>query len=215
MVSRYLSFEDRTGEIAFAVLMVIIINGYVALSDLNYGFIYIVTVNLGACFGWGMIDGLVYAVSSSIERNRTRNKLLMLKQCADCHDTLDKVTKSFDDTFLEGFDDTGKKAIAGALIEHVGQADVGEAKVFTKGDIGGWLSILGIYLTVGFLMALPFLVLPDKLLAWVISNSLGVAWVTWYGVQLGKAVGKYRWLLGLVLGVTAVLFLVISYLVWT
>lgn len=215
MVSRYLSYEDRTGEIAFAVLMVIIINGYVALSDLNYGFLYIVAVNLGACFGWGMIDGLVYAVSSSIERNRTRNKLLMLKQCAECHDTLDKVTKSFDDTFLEGFDEAGKKAIAGALIEHVGQADVGKAKVLTRADVGGWLSILGIYLSVGLLMALPFLVLPDKFLAWVISNSLGVAWVTWYGVQLGKAVGKYRWLLGLVLGATAIMFLIVSYLVWT
>jgi VIT1/CCC1 family predicted Fe2+/Mn2+ transporter len=215
VVSRYLSYEDRTGEIAFAVLMVIIINGYVALSDLNYGFMYIVAVNLGACFGWGMIDGLVYAVSSSIERNRTRNKLLMLKQCEDNHGTLDKVTKSFDDTFLSGFDEAGKKAIAKDLIEHVEQAELGTAKVLTKSDIGGWLSILGIYLTVGFLMALPFLVLPDKFLAWVISNSLGVAWITWYGVQLGKAVGKYRWLLGLVLGATAVVFLVISYLVWT
>ncbi len=214
MVSRYLSYEDRTGEIAFAVLMVIIINGYVALSDLNSGFVYIVAVNLGACFGWGMIDGLVYAVSSSIERNRTRNKLVMLKQCAQCHDTLDKVTKNLDDTFIEGFDAAGKRAIAEALVEHAGNADVGKAKVLTKDDVGGWLSILGIYLSVGVLMALPFLVLPDKFLAWVISNSLGVAWVTWYGLQLGKAVGKYRWLLGLVLGATAVMFLIISYIVW-
>lgn len=215
MVPRYLSYTDRTGEIAFAVLMVIIINGYVALSDLNYGFMYIVAVNLGACFGWGMIDGLVYAVSSSIERNQTRNKLLTLKQCADHHDTPEKVIKSFDDTFLAGFDDAGKKAVAKELIANVGNADFGQAKVLTKSDIGGWLSILGIYLTVGFLMALPFLVLPDKFAAWIISNSLGVAWVTWYGVQLGKAVGKYRWLLGLVLGATAILFLIVSYIVWS
>ncbi len=42
MAKRYLSYSDRTGEITFAVLMVIIINGYVALSDLNSGFGYIV-----------------------------------------------------------------------------------------------------------------------------------------------------------------------------
>jgi VIT1/CCC1 family predicted Fe2+/Mn2+ transporter len=215
VVSRYLSYEDRTGEIAFAVLMVIIINGYVALSDLNSGFGYIVAVNLGACFGWGMIDGLVYAVSSSIERNRARNRLVTLKQTVGGQDTINKVIKNLDDTFLASFDDAGKKAVAGALVEHVGQADFGKAKVLTKDDIGGWLSILGIYLTVGLLMALPFLVLSDKFLAWVISNSLGVAWVTWYGIQLGKAVGKYRWLLGLILGATAVMFLVVSYFVWT
>jgi hypothetical protein len=215
VVSRYLSFEDRTGEIAFAVLMVIIINGYVALSNLNSGFLYIVAVNLGACFGWGMIDGLVYAISSSIERNNIRNKLVMLKQCAECHDTLDKVTRSFDDTFLEDFSEDGKKAIAQQLIENVGDAKLGESKVLTRDDIGGWISIIGIYMTVGFLMALPFLVLPDKFLAWIISNSLGVAWVTWYGVQLGKAVGKYRWLMGLILALVGISFLAVSYIVWT
>jgi hypothetical protein len=215
VVSRYLSFEDRTGEIAFAVLMVIIINGYVALSDLNSGFVYIVAVNLGACFGWGMIDGLVYAISSSIERNNTRNKLVMLKQCAECHDTIVKVTRSFDDTFLEDFSEDGKKAIAQQLIEHVGNAKLGENKVLTRDEIGGWVSIIAIYLTVGVLMALPFLVLPDKFLAWIISNSLGVAWVTWYGVQLGKAVGKYRWLMGLILALVGISFLIISYIVWT
>jgi hypothetical protein len=52
VAKRYLSYSDRTGEITFAVLMVII-NGYVALSDLNSGFGYIVAVNLGACFAWG------------------------------------------------------------------------------------------------------------------------------------------------------------------
>jgi hypothetical protein len=215
VVSRYLSFEDRTGEIAFAVLMVIIINGYVALSDLNSGFVYIVAVNLGACFGWGMIDGLVYATSSSLERNNTRNKLVMLKQCASCHDTLDKVTRSFDDTFLEGFNENGKKAIAQQVIEYVDNAELGESKVLTRDEIGGWISIIAIYMTVGVLMALPFLLLPDKFMAWILSNSLGVAWVTWYGVQLGKAVGKYRWLMGLILALVGISFLAVSYIVWT
>jgi hypothetical protein len=215
VAKRYLSYSDRTGEIAFAVLMVIIINGYVALSDLNSGFGYIVAVNLGACFGWGVIDGLIYAVSSSIERNNIRSKLLLLKECASCGGTLDKVTASFDDTFLAGFSEEGKKAIAKDLIVHVKDADVGKSKVLTRDEFLGGASILGIYLTVGVLMALPFLLLPDKLTAWFTSNILGVAWVTWYGVQLGKAVGKYRWLLGLILGALAVMFLVVSYMVWT
>jgi VIT1/CCC1 family predicted Fe2+/Mn2+ transporter len=128
---------------------------------------------------------------------------------------LDKVTASFDDTFLAGFSEEGKKAIAKDLIVHVKDADVGKSKVLTRDEFLGGASILGIYLTVGVLMALPFLLLPDKLTAWFTSNILGVAWVTWYGVQLGKAVGKYRWLLGLILGALAVMFLVVSYMVGT
>jgi len=140
-------------------------------------FFYIVAVNLGACFGWGLIDGLIYAVSSSIERNNIRNKLLRLRDCSVHKVSLDAAVKQFDGTFLEGFTVEGKKAIAKDVITYVQEADLGKSKVLTRDEFMGGLSILGIYLTVGFLMALPFLVLQDKFMAWLISNSLGVAWV--------------------------------------
>ncbi len=213
MFSKYLSYADRTGEIAFAVLMVIIINGYVALSDLNSGFVYIVAVNLGACLSWGIIDGLIYAISSSIERNNVRNKLLYLKSCVNCV-SLDNVAKSLDDTFLAGFNAEGKAAIANEIINHVPNASLEENKVLTRDELMGWLSIVGIYLVVGFLLALPFLLLQAKVLAWLISNVAGVAWLAWYGVQLGKTAGKNRWLLGFLMVAISVSFLISSYLVY-
>lgn len=215
MFSKYLSYADRTGEIAFAVIMVIIINGYVALSELNTGFVYIVAVNLGACLSWGIIDGLIYAISSSIERNNVHSKLNRLKSCVNCESSLETVKKSLDDTFLEGFDQDGKEAIAKEIINHISNASLGENKVITRNEVMGWLSIIGIYLVVGFLLALPFLILPTKILAWLISNVAGVAWVTWYGVQLGKSAGKNRWLLGALMAVVSISFLIGSYIVWT
>ena len=221
MASRYLSYTDRTGEIAFAVFMVIIINGYVALSNLNTGFLYIVAVNLGACGGWGFIDGFIYAISSSIDRNNLRNKLLFLKgltqekNLANQEDLAGKVEKQLDDTFLSSFSDEGKKEIAKNIVTYAPQATIEKNKLITKDEALGWLSIIGIYLTVGFLLALPFLVLPDKLLAWFISNFLGVIWLFWYGVQLGRSVGKDRLLLGFSMAAIGVVFLVVSYLVWT
>lgn len=195
--------------------MVIIINGYVALSNLNTGFLYIIAVNLGACFSWGTIDGLIYAISSSMERNNIRRKLIALKTCLNCPDTLKQVKGSFDDTFLAGFDEEGKDAIAKEVMAHIPNAELTKNQLLTKEEVLGWLSIIGIYMTVGFLLALPFLILADKLLAWVISNTFGVAWVTWYGVQLGKSAGKNRWLLGAVMAVVSILFLAGSYFVWS
>ena len=212
MASKYLSYADRTGEIAFAVLMVIIINGYVALSDLNSGFIYIVAVNLSACTVWGAIDGLIYAISSSIERNNVRNKLLSLKSSINGENVLDNVKNSLGDTILAGFDEKGKEAIAKDIITHVPNASLEENKVITKDEAMGWLSIIGIYLGVGFLLALPFLVLPNKILAWFISNIVGVSWLFWYGVQLGKISGKNRWLFGVLMIVSSVVFLALSIL---
>ena len=220
MAHRYLSYTDRTGEIAFAVIMVIIINGYVALSDLNSGFLYIVAVNLGACGGWGFIDGFIYAISSSIDRNNLRNKLLFLKTLSQQRDTDQKdltykVEKQLDDSLLSSFSEEGKKEITKNIITYAPQATVEKNQLITMEEALGWLSIVGIYLTVGFLLALPFLVLPDKILAWFISNFIGVVWLFWYGVQLGKSVGKARMLLGFSMAAIGMVFLVVSYLVWT
>ena len=153
-----LSYTDRTGEIAFAVIMVIIINGYVALSGLNTGFLYIVFVNLGACAGWGFIDGFIYAISSSIERNSVRMKLKFLKSLSKDkdQDVLSKVESSLDETFLSSFDTAGKEAIAKDIITHVQQSSVENGKILTKSDILGWLSIILIYMATGFALALPF-----------------------------------------------------------
>ena len=98
-----LSFSDRTGEIAFAVLTVIIINGYVALSDISTGFIYIVTVNIGACIGWGIIDGLLYATSSSVERNNILKTLLRLKSSIKNENIDKQIKESLDSTFISTF----------------------------------------------------------------------------------------------------------------
>jgi len=212
--SKYLSYVDRIGEVAFAVLMVIIINGYVALSDLNTGFLYIVAVNLGACLSWGTIDGLIYALSSSMERNTLRNKLLALKGCLNCENTQELVKSNLTDTFLAGFDETGKDAIAKEIVAHVPNATIEENKLLTKQEVLGWISIIGIYMVVGVLLALPFLVLEQKILAWIISNAVGVAWVFWYGMKLGESAGKNRWLLGSIMAVVSVLFLVASYSTW-
>lgn len=214
LFAKYLSIVDRTGEVAFAVIMVIIINGYVALSELNTGFVYIVAVNLGACLSWGIIDGLIYALSSSMERNNIRNKLLTLKASPKGNNALETVKTSLDGTFLADFDEKGKEAIARAIITHIPEASLGENKVLTKQELMGWLSIVTIYLIVGFLLALPFLVLPNKVFAWLVSNGVGVVWLFWYGVQLGKIAGKNRWLLGMIMATISIVFLALSYFAW-
>ncbi len=206
-----LPYVDRIGEVAFAMLMVIIINGYVALSNLNTDFRYIIAVNLGACLTWGVIDGLIYAISSSMERNLLRNKLLRLKTAAKGQTMLTQVKESLKDTFLESFDEKGKEAIAKEIITHVPNAALSKSKVLTRQELMGWLSIIAIYLAVGLLLAVPFVLLRDKVVSWFISNTVGVSWLFWYGYQLGESVGRNRWLLGALMASVSIVFLAFSY----
>ena len=126
-----------------------------------------------------------------------------------------KVKGMLRDTFLENFDEKGKEAIAKDLLANVPSASVEESSIMNREEIFGWLSIMFIYLTIGFALALPFLVLPNKINAWLVSNLAGSAWLFWYGTQLGKSVGKNRLLLGVFLAAIGITFLVISYFAWS
>jgi len=211
----YLSYQDRVSEVAFAVLMVIIINGYVALSNLNTGFWYIVGVNLGACFGWGLIDGLVYAITSSLERNSARRQLAALQGIRDPTALKAQARQAVSGSVFDSLSPEGKDAVADAFVAHMPTASAaGSVRLFTREDVTGWLSIISIYLIVGFVLALPFLVLPDKILAWVTSNVIGVIWLFWFGTQLGACIGQHRLKLGAFMATIGLLFLAVSYYVW-
>ena len=212
--SHVLSYSDRTGEMAFAVLTVIIINGYVALSDLNTGFMYIVTVNLGACIGWGIIDGLLYATSSSIERNDFMKTILKLKAQIKNENIDAKIRKSLDSTFLVTFSEEGRDAITKDIITYLPEASLDESTprhLFSKNDVLGWLSIIGIYLVAGILLALPFLVFENKFFAWLVSNVAGLIWLFFYGVQLGKLSKKNPLLIGTIMVMVSAVIYVASY----
>lgn len=212
LAHRFLSTTDRISEIAFAVFMVIIINGYVALSNLNTGFGYIVAVNIGACFGWGFIDGLLYFVSSSITRNSNRRLMLRSKTGRV---SKEEAEEALDDTIFEALDRPGKDAVLNDFTQHLPSVQIQKEKVITRDEALGWLSIVLIYIGVGFILALPFLILPDKLVAWLVSNLIGTAWLFWFGVQMGKSIGSHRLTLGLTMVGLGLLFLAISYLVWS
>jgi len=214
-LAKYLSFTDRMGETAFAVIMVIIINGYVALSDLNTGFWYIVGVNLVACWGWGFIDGLIYITSSSMNRNDERKKAILLKSAKGDETSMNEIKKAMDGTFLDAFDDGGKEKIAREMLKNSASVSVGVDRLVTKEEALGGFSIFLIYTITGFLLALPFLIMPNKLNAWLISNLIGSAFLFYYGTLLGKSLGRNRLLLGLVMAALGIWFLFLSYVVWT
>ncbi len=215
IAKKYLSFSDRMGETAFAVIMVLIINGYVALSDLNTGFWYIVVVNLAACCGWGLIDALIYITSSSIDRNEERKKAILFKSAKDDEKSLNEVKKAIDGTFMDVFDDVGKEKIVREMLNNSAGVSVRADRLVAKKEALGGISIFLLYVVTGFILALPFFVMPNKFNAWILSNLIGSSFLFYYGTLLGKALGRNRLLLGVGIAGWGLLFLLISYLVWT
>jgi VIT1/CCC1 family predicted Fe2+/Mn2+ transporter len=195
--------------------MVVIVNGYVSLSELNTGFLYIVAVNVGACVAWGFIDGFLYLLSSTMELNASRILLRRLRSEPDKTNAKQELSKNLDGTFLQALPPEGRNAVAEAALRHLPDVGIEEPHFVSKKVALGGLSIFLIYLSVGVILSLPFLLIPNKVVAWLVSNSIGIAWLFWFGAKLGQSAGRSRWLSGLVLAVFGIVFLALSYFVWT
>jgi len=112
---KHLDLTDLFSEAVEAVYMVIIIGGYVALSQLNSQFLYIVQVNIGACIGWGVIDGLAHILSNAAERGTQVDLVKRIQSEQSTESSTLDVIEEFDGTYLSNLSDGTKKKIAGEI----------------------------------------------------------------------------------------------------
>ena len=109
---KHLDFTDAISEAAAAVYMVVIINGYVALSQLNTDFYYILAVDIGACLAWGFIDGFTYAIGGSINRGNQAKLVREIQSEKNPDKAINEVIENLDDTFVSRYSDDAKRTIA-------------------------------------------------------------------------------------------------------
>jgi len=215
LARKHLDFTDWITEAAEAVYMVIIINGYVALSQLNSGFVYIVAVNIGACIGWGFIDGFTYAVGGSIDRGKEVALIKKIQTEKDPERAVSEVVDELDDTFVSRFSPQGKQSIAKEILRNAKGVSYVKQRFITKEELQGFGSILLVYLTAGVALSLPYLVLHNKIDAWLISNLLGISWLFFYGFRVGQILEGKKIFLGLITAGAGIAFLLVSYFVYT
>jgi len=211
---RHLDFTDLISEAAIAVYMVVIINGYVALSQLSTQFYYILAVDIGACVAWGFLDGFTYAIGGSIDRGQETTLIRDIQSEKSSDKAVDKIIEDLDDTFLSRFTPKAKRTIALEVLKNSTEASIPKQHFMTREDLGGLASIIGIYLTAGVALSIPYVIIPNKIDAWILSNVLGIAWLFYYGFTVGKIVGTKRVLIGLFTATAGIIFLVLSYLTY-
>jgi len=209
-----MSLTDWVTEAAEAVYMVVIINGYVAISQLNTQFLYIVALDIGACLGWGFIDGFTYAIGNSIDRGKQADLIQEIDSKNSSSKAIDSIVEELDDTVLSGLSNEKKRTLAADLVENSAEIPPIQRGFFTKEDWLGLVSIMGTYLSAGFVLSFPYLVFPNKLDAWFVSNTVGIIWLFVYGYKVGNFAGGKRILIGLLTASAGIVFLFLSYIVY-
>jgi len=207
-----LDINDLISEAAAAVFMVVIINGYVSLAGIRTQFYQIILIDVGACLTWGFIDGLTYAIGSSIDRGTQSSLARKIQSEKNSEDAISDIVGQFEGTYLSTLSEEDKKSIAEEVLKKNPPVSNVREKFITSDERKGFLSIIGIYLVAGALLSLPYFIFPSKIQAWIISNSLGIAWLFYYGYTAGKITGAKRILVGLLTSSIGIGFLVLTLL---
>jgi VIT1/CCC1 family predicted Fe2+/Mn2+ transporter len=210
----HLDFIDLISEAAVAVYMVIIINGYVALSQLNTQFYYILAVDIGACIAWGFIDGFTNAIGGSVDRGNQARLVQDIQSDKNSDKAINEVIEALDDTFVSRYSKEAKKTIAEEILKNSPRSSATKQRFLTRDELEGFLSIFLIYVVAGTLLSFPYVILPNKIDAWILSNTLGIAWLFFYGYRVGAILGNKKIPIGLVTAGAGIVFLTVSYLVY-
>jgi hypothetical protein len=211
---KHLDITDLLSEAVEAVYMVVIIGGYVALAQLNTEYLYIVAVNIGACIGWGVIDGLAYIIANAVDRGNQVELIQKIQSERSPERSSYDVIEEFDGTYLSNLSDETKKKIAAEISGDLVGVSIKKGRFATRDDLAGFGAIIGIYLSAGIILSLPYFIFPNKVDAWLVSNSIGTVWLFFFGYRVSRITGGKRVLIGLLTAGAGILFLVVSYHLW-
>jgi VIT1/CCC1 family predicted Fe2+/Mn2+ transporter len=190
---RVLDPVERFSEIIFGLIMVLTFTGSISIAESGRQEIRdVLAAALGCNVAWGIIDGVMYVVTSLVARARAF-------------------------TVLEGLRAAGPEAaraiVRGALPEGVAavtdEVDVERMAVRARAlpahlparvgvdDLKGALASCLLVVAATLPPTLPFLLVQDAERALRLSNAVAVVSLFVAGYYLGKATGVRAWLLGL------------------
>jgi hypothetical protein len=190
---RVLDPVDRFSEIIFGLIMVLTFTGSISVAESGRQEIRDVLAAALACnVAWGIIDGVMYVVTSLVARARAFTVLEGLRAADPA---------------------TARAIVRGALPEGVAavtdEADVERMAAHARAmpaprpvriradDLKGALASCVLVVAATLPPTVPFAVFQDAQRALRVSNGVAVVSLFVAGYYLGKATGVRAWLLGL------------------
>jgi VIT1/CCC1 family predicted Fe2+/Mn2+ transporter len=125
---------------------------------------------IGAAMAWGIIDGLMYVLTSVFERNEKRRLLRAVQGAATDEEGIDAIAAEFDFT-LEPITTEGKRrALYTDMMEHLRESRPQQAGL-KREDLAGGLGTVLVALVAVLPSLAPFALIPfDAYLALRVSN---------------------------------------------
>ena len=209
---RYLDPPDALAEILFGLIMVLTFTlaaGFVA-GEGAAGVHKLLLATLGCNIAWGIIDAVMYVMTSIMHRGHRMRFIAAIQSAPDEATKRHIVAAEMEEALAHKTTPAEREAIQATIVSMASHARPGHVRA-TRED---WLGALNCFLLVvlSTLPAiLPFLfILEDALRALRISNLLLVGMLFVAGYQWAKHAGLRPWLSGFLFLIASLTLVVIA-----
>ena len=174
---------DRFAEVSFGLIMVLSFTGSLSVATSGRQDVGQMLIGaLGCNLAWGIVDGVMYLITSVIERAR-RFALVRSVKGADRQQARDLVRNSLPDMYAAGMTESGLQHV----VDQIRGFDLPESTLpVRREDLRGAVAVLALVFLATLPVALPFVFLPDPEAALRLSNLIAVIMMFGSGVALGR-----------------------------
>lgn len=185
---RILDPHDRISEVLFGLIMVLTFTGSLSVAEAGREQVRVMLLGaLGCNMAWGIIDGILYLMSSLAEKGRRLLMLQAVRKATDPQKACGLIAAALPPLIASIMEPTELETIRQRL--NLVPEPPPTARLAKK----DWLGALGVFLLV-FLatlpVAVPFMVVQNARLALRISNAVAVVMLFVTGFAYGRVVGR-------------------------
>jgi len=188
---------QRVSEIIFGLLMALSFTGSVSAATAGREEIRLIMfAALGCNLAWGLVDAVMYLVSTLTERTRNFTLLRRVRSAA--------VPQQAHAIIADAMPGRLGAAISAQGLEDIRQRLAAQPEPPARGRLGrdDFAGAVGVFLLVvlaTFPVVVPFMVLSETALAMRVSNAIAVVTLFVAGYVLGRYSGGVPWRSGLVM----------------
>ena len=195
--NRVLEPVDRFGEVIFSLIMVLTFTGSISVATAGRQEIREMLIGaLGCNIAWGIVDGVMYAVTSLGYRTRqARIRHLIPTVAPEVARAL--VRAELPDVVDAALDDAGIDAV----VAQVRRTGIGPTARLTREDLLGALGVFLVVTLATLPVVLPFVFIQEVGPALRVSNGIALAMLFIAGRSFGKASGLHPRRVGLAMTV--------------
>ncbi len=190
---KYLSPSERLSEVMFGLIMVLTVTSTlsIALADGEGSRAVLIVGALGANAAWGIVDGVMYVLTSVLERGRHSRLVASIRSAKDRDTAVRAIEEDLDATMISVLDDERKKHIYEDVLMSAAASSPEEPRV-TRDDVYGAIACFLLVFVSVLPLLVPFFLVNDLGLAIRASNLIAIVMLFAIGYETAKYTNKNR-----------------------